>query len=86
MFFKILFSYNKTEFKDTLRMFFILIILSIPFFFFYKTTHEIYSLISVLSLCGLNHFLSYKLKFLYIEPRLYLSLFIPLIMLYFNII
>lgn len=77
---------NKEEVKVIIKSFLILFILSIPFWFFYKNGLNIYGLITVIVLSGINYFLSKKYNFLFIEPRLYLSLFIPLTMFSFNII
>lgn len=77
---------DKKEFKDIIRILFLFSILSIPFWFFYKTHYEFFGLFSVLLLSFFNHFFSKKYNFLYIESRLYLSLFIPLILFYFRII
>lgn len=77
---------DKEEVKVIIKSFLILFIISIPFWFFYKNELNVYGLITVIVLSVINHFLSKKYNFLFIEPRLYLSLFIPLIMLSFNII
>lgn len=77
---------NKEEVKLIIKSFLILFILSIPFWFFYKNELNIYGLITVIVLSVINYFLSKKYNFLFIEPRLYLSLFIPLTMFCFNII
>lgn len=77
---------NKEEFKSIMKKIIILLIISIPFWFFYKTENEIYGLIIVISISLLHYKLSQKFLYIYIEPRLYLSLFLPLFMFYFKII
>jgi hypothetical protein len=77
---------NKSELKSIIKTFIILIIISIPFWIFYKTENEIYGLIIVIVICLLHYKLSQKFIYIFIEPRLYLSLLVPLFMFFFNII